>query len=136
MLISDWSADVCSSDLVHCSVWLRRCPCHCSSWKVVMADKAEAIQFGDSLPLAEPANLAARLECSFRSNLKKNAIVGADTAMDYGRLAKLTEHYALEIAACTAPQALVPVLSTGGADYCVAILPCIRAHRPFVPVDA
>src|SRR3546814_1822487 len=113
MLISDWSADVCSSDLVHCSVWLRRCPCHCSSWKVVMADKAEAIQFGDSLPLAEPANLAARLECSFRSNLKKNAIVGADTAMDYGRLAKLTEHYALEIAACTAPQALVPVLSTG-----------------------
>src|SRR3546814_5853586 len=64
---------------VHCSVWLRRCPCHCSSWKVVMADKAEAIQFGDSLPLAEPANLAARLECSFRSNLKKNAIVGADT---------------------------------------------------------
>src|SRR3546814_12201947 len=56
--------------------------------------------------------------------------------MDYGRLAKLTEHYALEIAACTAPQALVPVLSTGGADYCVAILSCIRAHRPFVPVDA
>src|SRR3546814_8947352 len=53
---------------VHCSVWLRRCPCHCSSWKVVMADTAEAIQFGDSLPLAEPANLAARLECSFRSN--------------------------------------------------------------------
>src|SRR3546814_18986191 len=47
---------------VHCSVWLRRCPCHCSSWKVVMADKAEAIQFGDSLPLAEPANLAARLD--------------------------------------------------------------------------
>src|SRR3546814_14755791 len=56
--------------------------------------------------------------------------------MDYGRLAKLTEHYALEIAACTAPQALVPVLSTGGADSRVAILSCIRAHRPFVPVDA
>ncbi len=100
-----------------------------------MSNKAEAIEFGDKLCLTEPANVAARLESSLKTNYGKRAIVAAGIEINYEHLDALTERFAHHIAACTDREALVPVLSKGGADYSVAILACIRAGRPFVPID-
>lgn len=100
-----------------------------------MSDKAEAIEFGDERYLMAPVNIATRLENSLKSNYGKEAIVGFDTTVDYERLDALTKWFAYHIAERTDLHELVPVLSRGGADYCVAILACIRAGRPFVPVD-
>lgn len=100
-----------------------------------MTNKAEAIEFGDQVVQEEPVNLSARLERSLSLNYGKDAIVADGVAISYERLDDLTKHFARQITCCTDDQTLVPVMSKGGADYCVAILACIRAGRPFVPLD-